>query len=498
MTKTVVLGLDGLSPYMVEELLDEGELPNFQRLIDGGVFGELRSTVPPSTIPAWPSMFSGLNAGKYGVFNFMNPLQEKKKGLDLQVIDASYWEGDMVWDYMTEQGKTTGVIEVPATNPPREIDGFMVTAFLGAKKATYPPELEGEIDSNVSAFDIKDPNEFMRTAKKKEHAEELMKARFSLSEYLRKEKEWDTYIFVINLPDWALHRANDREEILDVYRKVDEELGDLIDEIEDNNWNLLALSDHGGCKVTKRFYLNSWLEQEGFLVQEEGSDDTRKNLLLRLGDKLQALGVSRDLLKTLNSFRKKVTGNQILEGKSGIRDKLDWDRTQAFCYMTGNNHIGIWINSEDTFSMGCVSDDEKEGVIQEITDRLKALNKEQGEEIIEDVHRREDIFHGPETHQLPEIIVQTKDDISMMSELHPNVFTDAKAFIHHLYGTLIAYGPAFKQGKRIEGTELHDIAPTLLQLNDCWIPEKMDGSVMRELFNRNVRPEYRQDDDLDI
>ncbi|MDY6789130.1 MAG: alkaline phosphatase family protein [Candidatus Nanohaloarchaea archaeon] len=499
MAKTVVLGMDGLSPYIVDELIEEGKMPNMEELIEKGVYGELRSTIPPATVPAWPAMFSGLNPGKFGVFNFMNPLTKHKKGNNLEVIDSTYWEGEMFWDLMTEQGKRTGVIEVPATHPPREIDGFMVTAFLGPEKETYPEELEEEIERNIEDFEIKDSDKFLRTVSMKKQAEDLMRARFSLTQYLTEEKDWDTYIFLINLTDWALHRANNREEVLEVYQKVDSEMEDLIDRVEENDWNLLIVSDHGGHKAEKRFYLNSWLREEGFLHTEKESGDAEKNLVLRMGEFLKKLGVPRDLLKTLNRVRRKITGTKVVEGKKGIMEKLDWDKTQAFAYMTGNNFIGIWINSRDKFSMGSVEDEEKEEVIEDIIGELEKIEEKYGEDIIEEVYRREEVFRGEHVEELPEIIVRTKDNVSMISELHPLIFSDTDSFIHHLNGTILGFGPDFGEGKKIEGAELIDIGPTLLTINNCWIPERADGRVLEDMFEAGrAKIEYRDESGLDV
>ncbi|MFX1457725.1 MAG: alkaline phosphatase family protein, partial [Promethearchaeota archaeon] len=50
--KLVIIGLDCASPKtLFEDFLED--CPNIQKLLSNGVFGKLRSTDPPITIPAW-------------------------------------------------------------------------------------------------------------------------------------------------------------------------------------------------------------------------------------------------------------------------------------------------------------------------------------------------------------------------------------------------------------------------------------------------------------
>ena len=47
-----IFGMDCMAPQLVFEQWRH-ELPNLAKLADGGAWGELRSTDPPITVPAW-------------------------------------------------------------------------------------------------------------------------------------------------------------------------------------------------------------------------------------------------------------------------------------------------------------------------------------------------------------------------------------------------------------------------------------------------------------
>ncbi|MDP6458218.1 MAG: alkaline phosphatase family protein, partial [Candidatus Bathyarchaeota archaeon] len=67
--KVLVLGLDGGTFDIIRPLTEDGRLPNLARLMEEGTWGNLDSTLPPVTIPAWVSMMTGMNPGRLGFFD---------------------------------------------------------------------------------------------------------------------------------------------------------------------------------------------------------------------------------------------------------------------------------------------------------------------------------------------------------------------------------------------------------------------------------------------
>ena len=57
--RVVILGMDGLDPDLLREYMHRGELPNFSRLAEKGLFHELRTTIPPQSPVAWASFITG-------------------------------------------------------------------------------------------------------------------------------------------------------------------------------------------------------------------------------------------------------------------------------------------------------------------------------------------------------------------------------------------------------------------------------------------------------
>ncbi len=70
--KLVFLGLDGLDPTLTERFMDEGKMPNLERLRAQGGYRRLRTTYPALSPVAWSTFATGVNPGRHNIFDFLN------------------------------------------------------------------------------------------------------------------------------------------------------------------------------------------------------------------------------------------------------------------------------------------------------------------------------------------------------------------------------------------------------------------------------------------
>jgi predicted AlkP superfamily phosphohydrolase/phosphomutase len=68
----IVLGLDGMDPVLTKRWIDEGRLPAFRKLLQGGDFRPLRTSLPPQTPVAWSNFITGMDPGGHGIFDFIH------------------------------------------------------------------------------------------------------------------------------------------------------------------------------------------------------------------------------------------------------------------------------------------------------------------------------------------------------------------------------------------------------------------------------------------
>ncbi|MFB6244834.1 MAG: alkaline phosphatase family protein, partial [Candidatus Nanohaloarchaea archaeon] len=260
MKPLLVLGLDGLDPYFVEAHSDE-----LENLSDHSV---LESTLPPITVPAWASSFTGRKPEKLDRFDF-------------QVVDFDSYEfrpephsaffDREFWSYM--DGKAA-IADVPGADV-REIDGWNVAGLFDVSEdSSKPPELMKEMEDDLGDIEIGPLSDYPTEKKRREAAFEFFGKRKKMLYWLMDNRDAEVYFTVFRLPDTMMHHCSNDEQLLDAYRKCDEMVGEL----KDRGINMIVLSDHGAVEATRRFSVNTWLRENGFLETKSRKTTPRERL----------------------------------------------------------------------------------------------------------------------------------------------------------------------------------------------------------------------------
>ena len=69
--RVLIIGWDCADPALVFDAFKD-DMPNTRRLMEEGIHGELESTIPPITVPAWMCMMTSRDPGEIGVYGFRN------------------------------------------------------------------------------------------------------------------------------------------------------------------------------------------------------------------------------------------------------------------------------------------------------------------------------------------------------------------------------------------------------------------------------------------
>lgn len=132
--RLIILGLDGLTPELIDPMLATGELPNLGKLKETGCYFRLGTTNPPQSPVAWTTFATGRNPGKHGVFDFIR----RKPGTYLPDISLTRLEGGRslpirrtkaFWEYCEEAGVPATILGCPVTFPPDRIKGKMFSGM---------------------------------------------------------------------------------------------------------------------------------------------------------------------------------------------------------------------------------------------------------------------------------------------------------------------------------------------------------------------------------
>lgn len=496
MKKVVVVGVDAGCWDMLKLGIAEGKLPTFQRLIKEGVSGELKSTVPYVTWPAWTSAITGVNPGKHNIFNFVTFENYKYR-----ILTAADRKCDPIWKILSRKGLKVGVLYVPVTYPPdRDIDGFMVSGngvLSIDSDFTYPSELKERLLSRGYELDVEEDDTKQLDLASMLDAEEV-RERIALE--LMRDIQWDFYMVVFMSTDRAQHKRwkyldrsasgydlpkaeTGKNEILKAYSSLDEFLNETL-RLVGGTADIIILSDHGFGSTHKAFYVNSWLRSQGYLVIRK---PPKGSMLFRLGLSRRNIGSLMHLLGGVMplTVRKKLRKHRVIRDarKHFPSYTIDFDNTKAWFY----KECCIKINLKGREPRGIVDESQYEIIRDDLIHKLLELtDPETGERILISAYKREKIYHGNYVGNAADIVFLLRDGYRADLELVADKLVEHQSQSFHTpYGIFIAHGPSIKSDEKIGGIDIVDIAPTVLHIFGVPIPDYIDGRVLMEIFKED-------------
>jgi predicted AlkP superfamily phosphohydrolase/phosphomutase len=496
--KVLMIGLDGATWNLIKPWASQGYLPTFRRLLDEGVHGDLESTIPPWTIPAWNAISTGKNPGKLGFALFAS----RQKGSYTFKPEFLYTKETDVWHILSDAGKTVIVVNPPNVHQATRVNGCMVSGFLYLNKEVlmHPKALKNKLDEAVGGYevdvldadiasDVEKRYEFARTVAKKEEDERyvervhrVLEKRFKASRHLLKEK-WDFAFLVFVATDRLQHRFwTNKSILLDLYKKIDSELQTLLS-IIDKDTIVIMVSDHGFGPVKRRFNINEWALKEGYLeLKKENNSNWNKTAnalrglkllpLVRAAMKLVPSRISRSLNAKVNYV--------IVEGSN-----VNWENTILFTQPSEHVCGDLYLNVIGREPNGAVDPKDYERTRNEIIEKLRNLkDSTNGEKITAKVYRKEEIYEGENLDRAPDLMIQIDDNIGGFNARvgYNQTFMESKEGDHKQNGIFLAYGPQIKKETKIEGARIYDITPTILHIFDLPVDKDMAGRVLKEIF----------------
>lgn len=469
-----VVGLDGAHWELLDPWIADGKLPALKQVKDEGVWGDVQSCLPPVTSPNWKCYSTGKNPGKLGVYWWEVVNAETREVYTPMSYDYKSVE---LWDYLNEEGYSTGVVNMPTTFPAREIDGWMIAGGPSTDDTgyTYPESLESELEAN---FDYR-VYPSSRVASREDIDEEVVDSflevidsRFQVARWLADSKGAEfvhVTIFHVNV---LQHFLWDHEYTLKAWQRIDDWLGRLMDA----GHSMILMADHGSNEIEWEFNANRWLEDQGYLVLE----DTVSGGLHRIGVTRRRLNAVLGRLPFDDAIRS-VTPDRL---KASIPDKdgqlrrtaksdlLDWDRSTALASGQGP----VYLLTDDR--------ERRAELREEIIEKLRTLRDPAGDPVFKAVYESAQIYHGPYLHVAPDIVGEQREGYHIPGSLGGSeVFTRPEKWVGENKRTALvaAWGQEFRtDGELPSDTEfaITDLMPTVLYWYGAAIPTDVDGEVL--------------------
>jgi len=451
--KLIVIGLDcATSKTLFEDFKDE--CPNIRNLMNKGVYGNLRSSDPPITVPAWMVMATGKKAGTLGIYGFRH--RKEKSYSDFWVVNSQSIKEPKIWDILRENGYKSIILGVPPTFPPQKMNGNLISGFItpdSFSNFTFPPELKEEISKIIDnyVFDVQ-----FRTSNKEQLLIDIYKMtriHFKALKYLLKNKDWDFCQFVIIGLDrfhhafWKYYDKSHHKfepgnlfetAMKNFYKFLDKEIGEVL-ELVNSNTIVFLVSDHGAKAMKGSLCINIALEKLG--------------LLKFLGDHLP--------------------GTKLGDAK------IDWNNTYAWGW--GGHYARIFLNVKDREKSGIIDSKDYEKWQGKIAELIKSIPDDKGNPMNTKVLKPQDLFETVRG-DVPDLLVYF-DDLKWRSAGtvgHKSMYLDENETgpddaVHDYNGVFIIYDPSKEKGEKLDEKNILDIAPTILKIFGIKIPEDLEG-----------------------
>lgn len=453
--RVLLLGLDCASPRLIFHDFED-KLPTFHRLMREGTWGELQSSLPCITVPAWSSMLSSRDPGVLGIYGFRNRADYSYDAL--KIADSAAVEQPRLWDLLSAANKTSLVLNVPQTYPVQALNGHLVSGFMTAdiqQQFAYPAIFKQEVLKHFPTyhFDVRDFRKMDREALL-QRLYELTDVQYDLLLYALKTKSWDFAMHVNIALDrlhhtfWRYHDPAHRlhqpdhhfqHAIRDYYQHLDGWLARIL-AVLDDDVSVIVASDHGVKRMDGAIAINEWLWREGWLTLKTEPDN-------------------------IVPFQ---------------HDRVDWSHTRA--WSTGGYYGRIFLNVAGREPQGIIPQADYDAVRDQLAAAIRAIPDDKGQALKTTVYKPEEIYQHV-NNVAPDLLVYFGDlhwravgslgygqHYTLENDTGPD---DAN---HAQEGLFLFWRPHQRGAGERKGQQLMDIAPTILYELGVAIPPEMQGT----------------------
>lgn len=152
--KVLLVGWDAADWKVINPLMDQGKMPNVQKLIERGAMGQIATLSPPLSPMLWTSIATGKRPFRHGIHGFSEPGPD---GRTVQPVSNLSRKCKAVWNILNQNDLRSIVIGWWPSHPAEPINGVTVSDHYHrapgplAKgwpllaNAVHPPELADQL-----------------------------------------------------------------------------------------------------------------------------------------------------------------------------------------------------------------------------------------------------------------------------------------------------------------------------------------------------------------
>ena len=504
--RVLMVALDACEPRLVEQWMNNGSLPNLQRLRGRGCYGRLASTADWLAGSPWPTFYTGTTPADHGLYHF---LQWRGDKMALIRPSPDWLPLRPFWRDLSKAGRRIIAIDLPMTFHPEPFNGVEISGWAThdqlAPPASHPSSmmdwLRREFGKSSLREEVFEPQQLKSLLQLRDELIQATQCTADIAEVLMSRETWDLFICGFGATHRGGHKLWDltgalggigpdsRKEfsnaLRDVYVACDAAVGQLV-EAAGNGMTVLVFSLHGMGPNTSRAnllpqILDRILDKKGKSLSGSERHVYLKRLLSLIPFELRS-SVKRRLPLSL---RGRFT-------RFWHMGSIDWSVTPV-ASLAADLQGYIRINIRGREAAGIVEPGEEyDRLCAEIIEGLSTfVDADTSEPVVESVMRSDQLFsQGLRRNNLPDLLVRwasspAANHKAVVSPRYgsiswpiPGRNPDGRSGNHRPEGFLIAVGDNVQPASQIEGAHILDLAPTVYALLNIPKPSEMCGDVL--------------------
>jgi predicted AlkP superfamily phosphohydrolase/phosphomutase len=399
-------------------------LPNLHRALETGRRFRLESTADVLTGSVWPTFYTGTLPGEHGVYH---PIQWDPAAMRARRVDEEWLYCEPFWCELERRGETVVAFDVPFAFPSRlrrgiEVDNWGTHEFLGPFFSSEPEigrELRRRFGAHPVGHDVPVPRSRAYTRSAARRLSEGARLIGRIARWLMGVADWSLFLVVFGEAHRGGHLlwpepgyepfAAGREALRDVYRAVDEGVGQLIEGVDESQTTVVVFSLHGMERNRSQgHFVRPVMDRINAAFAGTRADGDGRE---RSGGLVSAL--RRGIPARLQHAIGRLAPIELLDWVSDrdVTGGMDWSRTPGFA-LRPDLHGYVRLNLTGRESAGALEPGSERRRRYENLVRQEFLSltvAESKQRIVRDVLSIGDVLPGRRSHLLPDLVVRWED-----------------------------------------------------------------------------------------
>jgi predicted AlkP superfamily phosphohydrolase/phosphomutase len=499
--RLLVIGLDAAEQSLIQRWMDSGDLPTLADLRDRAVWGRTTNEPGLYTGAVWPSIFTGVSAGRHGCYYYRQIVNGTYSTAHFHPDDLKY---PPFWKAISDAGRRVAIVDVPKSMLTEDLNGIQVVdwglhdpSFPSVR--CWPSALAEELTQRFGVDPVGQCDAADRSPAQYRELRDRLIARIdrkrSLIQHFLQQGNWDLFLAVFGDSHcaghqfWHLHEPEDGQHeatglgdpLKHIYMALDRAIGQIIDQVGPDT-TVMVFTSHG---IGPNNDANALLDE--ILRRLEGTPSSHWPKVTRSVRSLYRSFLPVDLRTRLRPLAAKAFSS--VERIDDLSVAHDRQRRKCFMLPSNDNCGSIRVNLVGREPHGRVHPGaESDAFCASLAEDLREIvNLETGEPVVKEVLKTADHYSGDHLDDLPDMIVRYNRG-SPIRRVHSskigNVEGDSptcRTGDHRPEGLFFVSGPGLRPGHLKETISAMDLAPTMAGLLGLELPD-VDGEPIVALL----------------